>query len=132
MNIYDRAHALAKAIKASQEYKQFVKARAELEKDSSAREMLLDFRKKQWELQKQKMSGIEVAPEQEERFSKMLEVISLNKYVKEYLEAEYRFSVMLSDIQKIIGEAVGDLITPEMPEEIAKDAPGQDQPPDKD
>ncbi len=110
MNIYDHAHALAKAIKASPDYKNFRKAKENLEGDSSAKEMLTDFRKQQFEHQKQKLSGLEVAPEQEERLNRLLEVIHLNKTVKEYLEAEYRFSVMLADIQKIIGEAMEDLM----------------------
>lgn len=106
MNVYDHAYALAKAIKVSPEYKNFLHAKEKLDGDSSAKEMLTDFRKHQLELQKQKFSGIELAPEQEERLNKLMEVINLNMTVKEYLEAEYRFSVMLADIQKIIGEAM--------------------------
>ncbi len=110
MNIYDYAHGLAKAIKASSQYKQFREACDKLEKDASAREMLQDFRKNQWELEKQKLSGPEVSSQQEEKLKRMLEVISLNLTVKEYMEAEYRLSIMLADIQKIIGEAVEDLV----------------------
>ncbi|MGI6308314.1 MAG: YlbF family regulator [Dethiobacteria bacterium] len=117
MNVYDHAHALAKAIKSSPEYKNFIKCQEKLEKDPHAKEMLTDFQKTQWELQKQKMSGLEVAPEQEKRLTQMWEVISLNMVVKEYLEREYHFSVMLADVQKIIGEALKDIISQEIPEE---------------
>ncbi len=110
MNVYDHAYALAKAIKVSPEYKNFLHAKEKLDGDSSAKEMLTDFRKNQIELQKQKLSGIEVAPEQEERLNRLMEVINLNMTVKEYLEAEYRFSIMLTDIQKIIGEAMEDIL----------------------
>jgi cell fate (sporulation/competence/biofilm development) regulator YlbF (YheA/YmcA/DUF963 family) len=117
VNVYDHAHALAKAIKSSPEYKNFIKCQEKLEKDPHAKEMLTDFQKTQWELQKQKMSGLEVAPEQEKRLTQMWEVISLNMVVKEYLEREYHFSVMLADVQKIIGEALKDIISQEIPEE---------------
>jgi cell fate (sporulation/competence/biofilm development) regulator YlbF (YheA/YmcA/DUF963 family) len=117
MNIYDYAHALAKAIKASPEYRDFKETHEQLEKDSSAKDMISDFRKNQWELQQQKMSGVEVAPEQEERLTKALEIMSLNMIVKKYLEAEYRFSIMLSDIQKIISGPLEDIIAHEMAEQ---------------
>lgn len=112
MNIYDHAHALSKAIKASPEYKKFKMAKEKLENDSSAREMLNDFRKAQLEIQKQRISGKEVEPQQEERLKQLMDIIKLNLIIKEYLEAEYRFSVMLADIQKIIGEAMEDLLPP--------------------
>ncbi len=114
MTIYDHAHALVKAIRASSEYKNFKNVQEKLQKDSGAKRMLADLRKTQWNLQKQKLSGLEIAPEQEEQLSRLLEVINLNLVVKEYLEAEYRFSIVLTDIQKIIGEAMQDIISPEL------------------
>lgn len=113
MNVYDHAHALAKAIKASSEYRAFKQAQENLEKDSAAKEMLSDFRKKQWELNRQKLQGEEISPEQEQQLSQAWEIIQLNKIVKEYLETEYRFSVLLSDVQKIIAEPLEDFIAME-------------------
>lgn len=121
MSVYDQAHVLAKAIKEAPEYKLFLEAKERMDKDNSAKEMLADFRKAQWELQKQKMSGVEIAPEQEKRISQMLEVIGLNLLVKEYLEAEYRFSVMIADVQKIIGEVMEPLLTSELLESMSSD-----------
>lgn len=118
MNVYDHAHALAKAIKVSPEYKAFIKCQEGLESDSHAKEMLTNFRKKQWELQKQKISGLEVSPEQEKHLTQIWEVISLNVVVKEYLEKEYHFSIMLADVQKIIGDALQDIVILEMPDGI--------------
>lgn len=114
MNLYDYAHSLVKAIKESPEYKKFKMAQDKLQTDSIAKKMLADLRKTQWNMQKQKLSGLEVAPEQEAQLSRLLEVINLNLIVKEYLEAEYRFSILLTDIQKIIGEAMQDIISPEI------------------
>ncbi len=110
MNIYDHAHALAKAIKVSPEFKAFRIAKEKLDGESSAKEMLTNFRQQQFELQKQKLSGLETSPEQEEKLKKLMEVIYLNQTVKGYMEAEYRFSVMLADIQKIIGESMEELM----------------------
>jgi cell fate (sporulation/competence/biofilm development) regulator YlbF (YheA/YmcA/DUF963 family) len=110
MNVYDCAHALAKAIKTSPEFKQFKKAGEKIQKDASAKKMLTDLRKAQLELQKQKMSGLEVAPDQEKRLSQMFEVVNLNQVVKEYMETEYRFSIILTDIQDIISRSMENII----------------------
>lgn len=113
MNVYDHAHALAKAIKTSEEYRAFKQAQENLEKDGAAKEMLADFRKKQWELNSKKLRGEKISSEEEEALSKAWEIIQFNKTVKEYLEKEYRFSVLLSDVQKIITEPLEDFISPE-------------------
>jgi cell fate (sporulation/competence/biofilm development) regulator YlbF (YheA/YmcA/DUF963 family) len=128
MNVYDHAHALAKAIRQSPEYKAFIKCQEGLEDDPHAKEMLTNFRKKQWELQKQKISGLEVSPEQEKHLTQIWEVISLNAVVKEYLEKEYHFSTMLADMQKIIGDALQDIVILEAgAAEAGADADGQEQ-----
>ncbi len=119
MNVYDYAHSLAKAIKLSPEYASFKECQDKLEKDQGAKEMLTDFRKSQLELQKQKISGLEVAPEQEKRLTQRWEIINLNLIVKEYLEAEYRFSVLLTDVQRIIGEALEEIFTQQVPEQFS-------------
>lgn len=124
MSVHDQAHALARAIKGTPEFKNFLKVKETLDKDKRAKEMLSNFRKAQWELQKQKMTGLDVSPEQEKRISQLLEVISLNLLVKEFLEAEYRFSIMVTDIQKIIGEAMEPLLSSELLAEL------QDLPPE--
>ena len=131
MSVYDHAHVLAKAIKGTSEFKNFLKAKEVLSQDKSAKEMLADFRKTQWELQKQKMSGLEIAPEQEKRFSQLLEIIGLNLVVKDFLESEYRFSIMVADIQKIIGEVMEPLLTADIadnfPDQPAAAAPGEEE-----
>ncbi|HAP32087.1 MAG TPA: hypothetical protein DCQ14_03425 [Firmicutes bacterium] len=126
MSVYDHAHTLAKAIKGTADFKKFLKAKEKLNQDKSAKEMLADFRKAQWELQKQKMSGLEIAPEQEKRLSQLLEIIGLNLVVKDFLETEYRFSIMVADIQKIIGEVMEPLLTVDLAENFPDQPPAAD------
>ena len=127
MNVYDYAHSLAKAIKVSPEYTGFKECQDKLEEDQSAKEMLTDFRKSQLELQKQKMSGLEVAPEQEQSLAQRWEIINMNLIIKEYLEAEYRFSVMLTDVQKIIGEALADILSLQVPDPFSEQDENKDE-----
>lgn len=114
MNPYDAAHILAKALRESPEFKGYGDAQELLTKDSAAREMLLDFRKEQFRLQRQKLAGLEVAPEQFEKLDKLFEVLNLNLTVKRFLDAEFRFSRLIGDIQKIINEAAGDILDSEL------------------
>jgi len=114
MNPYDAAHALAKALRESTEFKELKEAQVNLKADRSALNMLTDFRKQQFELQKQQLSGIEVADEQKEKIEKLFEVISLNNLVKNFMQSEYRVAVMLQDVQKAIGEATDEIFDPEL------------------
>lgn len=114
MNPYDASHALAKALRESSEYTSFQEARDALKGDQSARNMLVDFRTQQFNLQKQKLSGLEIAPEQEDKLEKLFQVISLNLTLKHFMEAEYRLNVLLQDVQNIIAEVTGDLFDPEL------------------
>lgn len=114
MNPYNAAHTLAKALKESAEFRAFKEAQDTLKQDQSAHEMLADFRKEQIRIQQQQLSGVEVAPEQQEKLIKMQEIISMNLTVKRYMEAEYRVAVLMRDIQKIIGDATADLFDPDL------------------
>ncbi len=114
MNPYDAAHRLARALKESDEFNEFKKAQQELKADQTAKKMVLDLRGKQLELQRQKLSGLEVSKEQEERLQKLLEVVNMNLVAKRFIEAEYRAAVLLQDVQKIIGEATGDIYDEEL------------------
>ena len=90
--------------------KELREAKEALKADESAKNMLIDFRNEQIKMQEQKLQGIEVARESEEKLLKLSEVVNLNTLVKGYLEAEYKILRMLDDIQKIIAEATRELV----------------------
>lgn len=124
MNPHDAAHALAKALRESVDFKELKDAQTALKADHSARNMLIDFRNEQLEMQKQQLSGIEISPEQEEKLEKLFEVINMNTLIKRFLQAEYRVAILLRDVHKIIGDATGEIIDPELmalPEEETGD-----------
>lgn len=106
MNVYDHAHSLARAIRESEECRGYINALQKLKEDKAAFDMLLDFRKEQLELQKRKLSGEDIAG-QEEKLAKLYDVINLNIYIRDFLASEYRFARMMADIEKILAEAVG-------------------------
>lgn len=105
-NVYDQAHVLARAVKASPEYTSYRLAAAGLDSSKSAREMLRDFRRRQFELQSRLLQGEEISEAEQERFGKLSELVSGHPIVTSFMQAEYHLSRLLSDIQKIIADAV--------------------------
>ncbi|WP_438349609.1 YlbF family regulator [Paenibacillus sp. FA6] len=106
MNIYDKAHDLAKALKDSQEVQEINSAMNLINNDPEGKAMLEDFRKRQMELQQRMMTGDMPAPEEMEKMEKEFEVLSLNLNIRRLFEAERRLSVIIEDVNKIITDSL--------------------------
>lgn len=115
MNVYDCAHALAGALKKSPEHRNYQSTLERLNRETSARDMLNDLRHLQLKIQSLRMQDQEITSEDEEKLTKLSEIVSLNLTAKAYLEAEYRLAVLMNDIQKIIGEPLDELMKEQMP-----------------
>ena len=102
MSTYDMAHKLAKKIKNSDEYEYYRDKREKLLADEKAKEMLLDYQKKEQQLQSKHISGEELTQEEKEEFENLRNLVQMNTKIKDYLEAEQRVSVMLNDLQRIL------------------------------
>jgi cell fate (sporulation/competence/biofilm development) regulator YlbF (YheA/YmcA/DUF963 family) len=112
MNIYDKAHDLAKAMKESQEVEEITSAMKLVDADSESRRMLDDFRQRQMELQQRMMSGDMPAQEEMEKMEKQFEVLSLNLNIRRLFDAERRLSVIIEDVNKIISDSLQHLYGP--------------------
>lgn len=106
MNVYDQAHQLARAIKNSNEYKEFQKLDDEISKVPELRNMILDFRKRQIEIQSEQIMGKEPDKEKLEKIKELFEIINKDPKAREYFNAELRLSQMMADISKILSEAM--------------------------
>ncbi|WP_025693133.1 YlbF family regulator [Paenibacillus zanthoxyli] len=102
MNIYDKAHELARAIKESSEVADISAALKLVEADPESSRMLNHFRSSQQELQERMMAGEMPAPEEMEKMEKLFEVLNLNLGIRRLFEAERRLSVVIEDVNKII------------------------------
>ncbi len=110
MNPYDKVHELVRAIKESREVKEYLALKEELYADVKNKEMIKDFREKQVEVQSLLMQGKEAEPEKMEKLQSLYQILANNAKIKEFFDKEVQFDVMLSDIYKIIGEALKDII----------------------
>lgn len=106
MNIYDKAHDLAKALKESKEVEEITSAMKLIETDPEAKKMLDDFRERQMEVQQRMMSGEMPAQEEMEKMEKLFEVLSLNLNIRRLFDAERRLSVIIEDVNKIIADSL--------------------------
>ncbi|MFC7442819.1 YlbF family regulator [Laceyella putida] len=109
VNPYDHAHQLARSIRASEYYQALLEAKRQVEENPTVHDMLTDLHKKQAEMERLALEGKEPTPEQKEALEKLGTVIQGVPVLMRYLEAEQRFHVFLSDLQRIIMEPVQQL-----------------------
>lgn len=107
MNVYDQAHNLAAAIKESEEFKQYQQLKSEIDKDEELSKMVKDFQAKQFEQQAKQMMGEEQAADMNQQIQDLYQIIMKDPMAAQYMQAEMRFSLMMNDVYKILGDAMG-------------------------
>ncbi|MGL4485031.1 MAG: YlbF family regulator [Anaerovoracaceae bacterium] len=106
MNVYDEAHNLEKAIKESQEFKDYIALKAKITANPDLEAMLKDYQAKQMEIQTKQMMGEELGEDMVKSVQGIYEIMAKDPTAAEYLQAEMRFAMMMNDVYKILGEAV--------------------------
>ena len=104
MNVYDQAHQLAAAIKESEECKQYNAVREKLEANPELNAAVMDFMKKQFEFQTNQLMGNEIDQEEFMQLQQLSAVLMQDPLTSEYFQCQMRFSTMMSDVYKIIGD----------------------------
>lgn len=106
MNVYEDAHALARAIKASEEYKQYNEVKQKVKENEQLDKMLEDFHMKQMEVQAKQLMGEEVSQEMMQQVQNLYQVVATDPLAAQFLQCEMRFQVMMQDVYKILGEVI--------------------------
>ncbi len=109
MYVYDMANNLAKAIQESKEYKDYKKAKEEVNQNPEMKKQIDDFEKLRYDVQALSFQGKE-DNEKMQKLQEMYRILNENKKIKEYFDVEVRFNIVLADINKIISESVQDLL----------------------
>ena len=107
MNVYDQAHNLARAIKESEEFKQYDYLKKVIDQNEELSKMVKDFQAKQFELQAKQMMGEEMSPEMMQGVQDLYQIMTKDPTAAQYMQAEMRFSLMMNDVYKILGEVMG-------------------------
>lgn len=110
MNIYDTANRLAQEIKQSEEYVNYKMAKQALNLNTSLKEKMAKFEQKRYETQ---LVAMQTGKQDEAKIKEMqdlyAELIEIED-AKRFFEAETKFNIIIADVNKIIGEAIRDVI----------------------
>lgn len=111
MNVYDTANKLAQEMKSSKEYLDYKEIKEKVKSNLDLKSKLDEFEKDRYEIQLEAMQGKEQDKTKVENMQKIYMELIQNETTKQYFDAELKFNVLLSDVNKIIGEAVQDVLS---------------------
>lgn len=110
MNIYDTVNKLATEIKTSEEYMNYKMAKEILTMNPDLKNKIEEFEKATYEAQ---IEVIQTGIDNQEKVKKVqdmyIELIE-NPDAKKYFEAQIKFNVIIADVNKIISEAIKDIM----------------------
>ena len=110
MEVYDQVNNLARAIKDSREYKEYKEIKALLMAEPELKSQVDEFEKIRYEEQLLALQGEKQSEEKMQKLQELYEILVKNPQVKEYFDKEVRFNVLIADVNKIIGEAIKDVL----------------------
>lgn len=110
MNVYDTVNKLAQEIKDSEEYKNYKKYKELVKANPEVDEKIRKFETLRYEMQIAAMQGVEESKDKEKELQDVYAELLSKENVKEYFDAEFKFNILIADVNKIIGEAIKDVL----------------------
>jgi len=105
-NPYDKARELIIAIKESPEYKDYIAAKERASVNQELVAALNDYQEKQFELQKKVMLGEEVEQDAMQHMQDLYQILASDPAAAAYLQAQMRFTMMVNDVYRVLGDIV--------------------------
>ena len=110
MKVYDTANRLASEIKDSEEYKLYKKAKEKINQNSDLKKKIQEFEKVRYDAQVLSIKSGESDKEKIVKLQELYNILVQNKEIKEYFDLEVKFNLMIADVNKIIAEAIKDVL----------------------
>lgn len=110
MYVYDKANELARSIKESKEYLEYKELKKVVTDDLKLKDKVDEFEKIRYEEQLLAVQGEKTSEDKMKKLQELYEILVKEPKVKEYFDAEVRFNLMIADVNKIIGEAIKDVL----------------------
>lgn len=110
MNVYDTANRLAYEIQESDEYKTYKKIKNEVMANPDSKSKIEEFENLRYEVQLMQYTGENKNEEKSKKLEELYSTLVQNNLIKQYFDLEVRFNIMIADINKIIAEAVRDVL----------------------
>lgn len=111
MNFYDKVHDMVRAFKDTEEYKKFLSLKNEIKQSKDKNDLLKNFKEKQNEMQMEyiKNNG-KIDESKNTEMQNLYSILIQDSKIREYFETEMKLDIMIADMQKIIGEAVKEIV----------------------
>ena len=110
MEVYDKTHELARAIKESAEYKEYKEVKKIVYEDLRLKDKVDEFEKIRYEEQLLAIQGEKQDEEKMKKLQELYEILVKEPEVKDFFDKQVRFNVMIADVNKIIGEPIKDVL----------------------
>ncbi len=110
MNVYDTANRLARELRMSNEYLEYKRLKEQVEQNPDVKAKIQEFEKKRYEVQLEAIKGEEQEKTKLEEMQKIYAELMENELARSYFDIELKFNVLLTDVNKIIAEAVQDVL----------------------
>ncbi len=105
MAVQEAAHALASALRQSEEYTAYINAREKAMEDDSIRGFYKEYKRLQIQAQADAVAGRQ-SPQTLAQLQRIGELLQFDHDAAEFLLAEYRLNNLLGNVYKILAEAV--------------------------
>lgn len=106
MNVYDKSYELIRAFQELSDFREYKQLAERIKRDETAQRMLIDFRKKNFEIQQLQLEGRPLDQAMVQEAHKLYEIIKLNNDINQFLVVEYRLGKTMVEVQRIISEGI--------------------------
>ena len=96
--------------KLEEEYKGYKRLKDTLMSNPDTKKKIEDFEKLRYEIQLMQYTGEEKDEEKNKKLQEMYGLLVQDTQIKEYFDMEVKFNVMIADVNKIIAEAIKDVL----------------------
>lgn len=110
MNIYDTANRLASEIKQSEEYMNYKMAKQALNLNTELKKKMSEFEQLRYEAQIVQLQTGKEDTEKMNKVRELFEKLMQEDEAKRFFDAETKFNIVIADVNKIIGEAIRDVM----------------------
>lgn len=110
MNVYDTANRLAYEIQESEEYKSYKKLKNEIMSNLDSKNKIEEFERLRYDVQLMQYTGENKDEEKTKKLEEMYAMLVQDNQIKQYFDLEVKFNVMIADVNKIIAEAIRDVL----------------------
>lgn len=110
MDVYEKCEALARSIKESKEYTEFKEIKSVVQNELQLKDKIDEFEKIRYEEQLLAMQGEKQNEAKLQKLQELYTILIQEPKVKDYFDKEVKFNLMIADVNKMIGEAIKDVL----------------------